>query len=412
MTIFRKNASSAKRKKVEFAVIVNAINFLFVVLVALCFSRSSLVMRDSFSLDLRDAGSKTDDGEIGFRFYPSYSGKPMASFAASYTHPKNTYSSMVISSTNNNPNLFSLSSESLGVSFNNLKMVTGCVFTNNKKMESLDLELVKNLGPSVEFSRLSPIDGFVYIPDVFANCIIEANSNDAFNSYDDILGSSFLVSVGSDFGSFLYRVSNIFYTGNFKYCADDESYQGLDFGYGSILYNHFGPFIVTVNNNSIWDKTENSVFSVCSPKQFIINDLLALYSEENISDFQYDLLCSGKLSVESNVNFLDFYNPSAKITNGVNGFLFVFLIIFIAAFIFFIVRLFQHRDFSFVNSFSLCAGILFYELVFQILLGAKLLSASTASLIFNFYGNCIFLFLLFVYFVPCFLRRYQNERLS
>lgn len=144
-------------------------------------------------------------------------------------------------------------------------------------------------------------DGFVYIPDFFADYIIENNNN--ISSYNDLLDNEIPFSLTIKGNKLDYKIANIFHLNGFqeRYC--DGVITKTTYGYSKLFKDFLGNFCFVPNTSSILKLSNNfnlSLASVLSPKRFLLVDTFKTIQK----------------TIESRADSADFdlfYSDSAKI---------------------------------------------------------------------------------------------------
>ena len=216
---------------------------------------------------------------------------------------------------------FSSSFNSLNLPFKTT-VTTSRVYTNDPNyisFETILINLYKYRSKQDEIKYDDKVfDGFIYIPDFFADYIIE---NDlGINSYDDLLtkanNNSFNIFYGDKL--FKYRIANIFHIKGFNLDYTDlDDYNYTDNGNGKRMSLCVGNFCFISNYQRIKNIRSDIYFSITTSikhKKYIISD----YFDEMVdfvSSSDERTLNSNKIYLIDNNNKLMAYEKNDEFNN-------------------------------------------------------------------------------------------------
>lgn len=270
--------------------------------------------------------------------------------------------------------------------------ITNALVYSNKdnppQFETLLINLFKHRERAVEI-KYDPTkyQGFTYIPDYFADYIIEHSA--AVSTYNDLLDNEvpFVLSVGGE--EIKYKIANIFCVNGFKkeYCGDVE--PEITYDYGKLLSDFFIHFCVVSNVNPIMKISENynmSVVSMLVPKRFVLMDTLNAVHETsklNGDSAKIDLYYSdGKNIVyyENSETFSQrFLYPESSTGWGFKIFGLVVYVVSIAILSYTFYKFSSERHF-YIFTLSQIGGLLFILILFSILRKTSLMATLTLYL--------------------------------
>ena len=271
--------------------------------------------------------------------------------------------------------------------------ITNALVYSNKdnppQFETLLINLFKHRERAVEI-KYDPTkyQGFTYIPDYFADYIIEHSA--AVSTYNDLLDNEvpFVLTVGGE--KIKYKIANIFCVNGFKkeYCGDVE--PEITYDYGKLLSDFFTHFCVVSNINPIMKISENynmSVVSMLVPKRFVLMDTLNAVHETsklNSDSAKIDLYYTdGKNIVyyENSETFSQrFLYPESSTGWGFKIFSLVVYVVSIAILSYTFYKFSSERHF-YIFTLSQIGGLLFILILFSILRKTSLMA--TLTLYFN-----------------------------
>lgn len=168
------------------------------------------------------------------------------------------------------------------LSFNyRTSIISGLTYTNREDkvmFETLPINLYRYQPKSVELSYNDDVyNGFVYIPDFYADYII---SNSSLTSYDDLLDHvnehTFTITCGKTV--FKYKIANIFHVDGFneEYTQGEHTY--IDDNKGEFIKKIFGNYCLVSNYSALINEEVGlrlSVTNVSKNKQYIIDEYLS-----------------------------------------------------------------------------------------------------------------------------------------
>jgi hypothetical protein len=291
-------------------------------------------------------------------------------------------------------------------------LVTLKTFSNGKKMESLNLELLKALGRDVELVHPSNSDGIVYIPDYLADGLIE---NGNYHSYDDILQNESLLQIKTAEGKRrVYRVANIFHSKGFNHLSSGEQYLGSDSNFGFVMFSFLDDFLVIcdLGANKLSDESDVFVSALSSRGEFSYQQMgasLMSSKEKNFYSSRVFRLFQGRSDEVSLSRSLEdfYYQDSQYYFGGLSwGLISCLTLVIIFSFLF-ILFLFK-KGLSFRYYGVLGLPLLLY--VFVVSLMRQFLKTSFLFLsLFNVYGNVLFVIYLLTFLVFGWLSMFKRR---
>ena len=198
--------------------------------------------------------------------------------------------------------------------------VSGLYYTNSEEdvmFETVCINLLKYRPKSDEtYIDYKIYDGFIYIPDYYADYIIEHNSN--INSYDDIFTNSDSNCIFFKYRDrlFKYRIANIFHVNGFnKDYAGDINIKNSDYNNGKKIDYFFNGycFVSNYDHYTLFDERfHTTLFLQLGPKKYEI--------EENLTAAQYYSRTNSATFAEAKLYYHNAsgtfeYNDSARISN-------------------------------------------------------------------------------------------------
>ena len=158
-------------------------------------------------------------------------------------------------------------------------ITSSLVYTNKKdppSFETLLINLFQYRERSEEISYdTTKYSGFIYIPDYYADYIIEHNEN--FSTYSDLYKNENSISFVVNNKKYDYKIANIFCVNGFKkeHCGDVE--PNVVYDHGKLFYNFLTDFCVISSISTLTSGSEDlhlSVVSVLTAKRFLLIDTL------------------------------------------------------------------------------------------------------------------------------------------
>jgi hypothetical protein len=264
-------------KKSIFGILIDGIFSLgLILLVAFTFSSSLSSKRDAFCLKIGEIADRSDNGMVysEAKFAQEEgaavdSAKYIAMQRTLVTAEYNRCFSFMASRNGNDLKRSKVEVRgSVSQSSEDFLITTVSAFSNSKKMECLNIELLKDISNENYF--LSGTNGEVYIPDFYANEIIEGGNQ--YASYDEIINKECCLIVPENSINYSYRVANIFHVNGFKYATKNESYNSTDKNSGKILQSFFGNFLIIVQEGQqkYLSNCETSLW-FCTPRAEFVN---------------------------------------------------------------------------------------------------------------------------------------------
>jgi len=173
--------------------------------------------------------------------------------------------------------------------FPSFSLVSMYTFSNTKKFETLNLELLLSLPrSSTVYQQNLPA---VYIPDFLADEIIKGDNTGNILTYDQLLSSMPTMTIFDPTGTLskTFIIANIFHVSGFNYLTGDEKYEGSDDGSGKIISDFVGNYIIA-EDDTFCNSLGCSLVNLAGPRQFMYSSLikstLSLFDKEDI-DFSF-----------------------------------------------------------------------------------------------------------------------------
>ncbi len=338
-------------------------------------------------------------------FSPEKSGN--AIFRSTYLNNFSYFFSELISYNTQDGELARFDFSCGGTSFNEVAVCDLNTYSNNiekKRFETVNINLYKTPDISDELNSYG-LDGFVYIPDYFADAIVKNDEN--LNNYLDLLPNissltqdertSFLDKysiVISDNGSEIgrFKIANIFHVDGFS----DDTYKYTDLGAGSIFKSYLGNYIICYTSK--FKSYKNGIVSYIDSKRFIVEDEINKYvnysdgSEFSLKFHEVD----ENQDYKNNRILYSIDNGDLSMINPVQIISIVFAFIFLIVSLLTIYRIYKYLSLRAMISISI-VPILLFELIIQILYATCL----NNSLVFLSIYNILFHLPLLLYFTFC-----------
>lgn len=289
---------------------------------------------------------------------------------------------------------------------------------NPPSFETLLINLFKYRPRSEEISYDSnKYAGFIYIPDYYADYIIEHNNS--YSSYNDFFTNETSLTL-TIYGKKLdYKVANIFCINGFKkeYCDGVET--KTPYKYGKLLNDYFNDFCIVSNTSAIVELSNDlhlSVVSLLIAKRFLLMDTLRNVkntSKNNDDSASVNLFYTTGKGVVYYKNSSSFSNsflyPQSNAGWGLKivGLVIYFLSIMLLSFVFY--KYFYEKSF-YIFTFSEIGFFTFVFLLFSIFKHTSLISK--ISIYFNgvtVIAIIIYLLCLLLLASSVFVRKQRNK---
>lgn len=182
---------------------------------------------------------------------------------------------------------------SFETSFNNepIPFLTSVVSSKNYsndeellRLETVCLNIYKYRPRQEEHYYDSSIyDGFIYIPDYYADYIIDTFCPG--ESYDDLLLNEDLnyISLASNLKCFKYKIANIFHVNGFNSRnSDGKQFKYNDLNTGKILDDFFNGFCFVSNYghfSNLNEELHTTIFCEFQPKRYMLDETLTMAAE-------------------------------------------------------------------------------------------------------------------------------------
>lgn len=162
-------------------------------------------------------------------------------------------------------------------------VVSGKNYTNDPellRLETVCINIYKYRPRQEEHYYDGSYDGFIYIPDYYADYIIDNFCPDY--TYDDFLTNDSLnsISLGNNTNSFKYKIANIFHVNGFnKNHMTKEQFAYNDLNTGEILDLFFNGFCFVSNYGHFSDlnkELHTTVFCELQPKRYMLDETLMM----------------------------------------------------------------------------------------------------------------------------------------
>ena len=316
-------------KKRTILKLINIISLLMVEVFLCCFSFFDSTTNKNAELSLLTTSSKTENAESYF-FNTIFEGGdeqlPVNYFLRTYG--QNFWESIT--------KIISICNDYEPIRYNcyigeeqfvyDTTVISGINYTQNEELlrfETICINLYKFRTKAEElvFDQ-KKFDGFIYLPDYFANSIISSYEN--INSYEDLFDETFVFSIETDYKRYNYKVANVFHVEGFL----SNEYQYNDYNFGKKINSYLNGFCFVSNYMSFVRDggAKLALTSMCQPKKFIVEKEL-----DNINTF-----ISSKVTKEPTLTLfmvndnIKYYDRSVELNNsffGNNGNIFVLFLI-------------------------------------------------------------------------------------
>lgn len=163
-------------------------------------------------------------------------------------------------------------------------VVSGKNYSNDAellRLETVCINIYKYRARQEEhYYDSSSYDGFIYIPDYYADYIIENYCPDY--TYDDFLTNDSLnsISLGNEANSFKYKIANIFHVNGFdEKHTTEKQFKYNDLNTGKILDLFFNGFCFVSNYGHFSDldkELHTTVFCEFQPKRYMLDETLTM----------------------------------------------------------------------------------------------------------------------------------------
>lgn len=423
-----RNVKDLLKSRMFFIIFNNLFCCFLLVLFGMSFSSTNLIKRDSFCTEMSLLAQKSDKKQLLVK----------TSFDYSVVNPKKVvqnnmfiqgstynsgaeyqFNSYIVSCYQDGDtakyNLVSEEAKASGIaalSFN--------TFTDGVVCEMSKIYLYNTNGSYLP-KDFPGLDGRAYIPDFYADQIIE-QSNGRYKTYDDILNNECLVSLSSENGSktHTYRICNVFMFSGFKNVSSGYADQSVQTSSLTDIKDTIGSFAIVIEKGIFG--SDDGFYS----RSFIYTS----YMHDNIRD---GLLSAGQQFERGQMSFEVFSTTNGETVryarsdelgpyfssnfnwfSGVYSAYFVFAVCFSFLYIAFCILTGFH---SFLDSLLGFSVPMVGDLVYEIAYAACLSSFSFSVLsFFNIFTGMVFVVLsilwIFIPFFRLFLTRKNNDQLS
>lgn len=304
----------------------------------------------------------------------------------------------------------------------NTSLVSGVNYTNNQSLirfetNCINLYCFRPKNEELSFDS-SKYDGFIYIPDYFADYIIESNPN--IKTYDDIIYSeniNFAIKIKNNNNEFKYKVANIFRINDFNkdYSLPEHNFSYNDGSTGKLLNYFFNGFCFVSNFGHLADGNSEYSFSnilMAEPKKYVLKEFLdvSCYFAKNNTDLMSSLNIFSKTSKSdqlihySNTHDLiqTFYGNTTTNTVVLSISIILFSIFIEVVFSFYLLHRFVENDTRFRIIFS--SGCMVFLLFSFFIRKFCYYTSPSILLYFNEVSNIVTLIILFVLLLPMIIK--------
>ncbi len=372
------------------------------------FSGFKFVQIDSISQII---ANKSKNNSLSKTYLTYYSSEKSAEtlFGSTRSYNFSNYFGELISYNNQDDTLARFNFGCANTSISDVAICNALTYSNNvnlKRFETININLYKT--PDPEERNSYGLDGFIYIPDYFADAIIKNDEN--LNNYLDLLPNLSLLTsdertlfldkysiVISDFNATLgrFKIANIFHVDGFS----DELYEYTDRGAGSIFKAYLGNYAICCTGKL--NSYKKGIVSYVDSKRFIVENEINKYI--NYSDGSEFSLKFHTVSENQDYKNHDIIysvdNENLTAINPVHIIAIVLAFIFLLASLLVFYRIYKLLKPIEIISFSV-APILIFEFIIQLLyatcLSNSLMFLSIYNLLFNLPLLFYFVFNLFL----------------